>query len=204
MELPGRAEQPQRRAGDVDRLGDLERPDDEGHQVGGHRHRLGEAHPPLAVEDLVGHDRGVGHRVELVVEQERDGEAGLEVGLVPAREGPPGVGGLELGGGDHALGAVVVGEGGAVEAAELVVQQAPEPQRHHGVARRQLLGEGEGGALGVLVEADGGGQPAAAALDPGLIDLELDGVEHHRAAWPRRRRRRCRPTPRRWPRPGRG
>ena len=135
--MPGRAQQPQRRAGDVDRLGDLERPDDEGHQVGGHRHRLGEAHPALPVEHLVGRDGGVGHRVEVVVEVQRDGEAGLEVGLVPAREGPAGIGGLELGGGDDLLDAVVVGEGGPVEAAELVVEQAPEPQRDHRVARRQ-------------------------------------------------------------------
>ena len=52
---------------------------------------------------------------------------------------------------------VVVGEGGAVEAAELVVEAAPEPQRHHGLARRQLVGEGEGGPLGIVVEGDGGG-----------------------------------------------
>ena len=116
VELPRRAEQPQRGAGHVDRLGDLERTDDEGDQVGGHRHRLGEADPALTVDHLVGHDGRVRDGVEVVVEVQRDGEARLEVGLVPAREGPAGVGGLELGGGDHPLDAGVVGEGGAVEA----------------------------------------------------------------------------------------
>ena len=105
-------------------------PDDEGHQVGGHRHGVGEAHPaPAVVERLVDAtsaalDTAAGRR-----RHEGDGEAGLEVGLVPAREGPAGVGGLELGGGDDPLDAVVVGEGRAVEAAELVVEHAPEPQR---------------------------------------------------------------------------
>ena len=141
VQLPGRAEEPQRRAGHVDRLGDLERPDDERHQVGGQRHRLGEPHPALPVEHLVGLDGGVRHRVEVLVEVERDGEPGLEVGLVPAREGPPGIGGLELGGGDHPLDAVVVGEGGAVEAAELVVEAGPgtaaTPRHRPAAARRR-------------------------------------------------------------------
>ncbi len=53
-------------------------------------------------------------------------EHGLEVGLVPARERPPAVGGLHLGGGDDVLGAVVVAVRAAVEAAELVVEHAGE------------------------------------------------------------------------------
>ena len=43
VRLAGRADDPQRHAVDVDRLGDLERPDHERHQVGGHDHRVGEA-----------------------------------------------------------------------------------------------------------------------------------------------------------------
>ena len=56
--LAGRADDAQRRAVDVDRLGDLERADDERHQVGRHRHRVGEAHrraarrPPASSADL--------------------------------------------------------------------------------------------------------------------------------------------------------
>ncbi len=134
MQPPRRAEETQGDAGHIDRLGYLQGPDDEGDQVGGHRHRLGEPHAALTVEDLVGDDAGVGHGLEVVVDVQRDGEAGLEVGLVPAWEGPPGVGGLELGGGDDALDTVIVGEGGPVEAAQLVVEETSEAQRHHGVA----------------------------------------------------------------------
>ncbi len=128
VELVGRAQQPERGARDVDRLGGLERAHDEGHEVGGHRHRVGEADAPTPVEHLVGDQGGVGHRTQVVVEVEGDGEAGFEVRFVPAREGPAGIGGLELGGGDHALDAVVVGEGRAVEPPQLVVQPAPEPE----------------------------------------------------------------------------
>ena len=180
VELAGRAQQPERGAGDVDRLGDLERPDDERHQVGGHRHGLGEAHPALAVDHLVGRDGGVGHRVQVVVEVQGDGEAGLEVGLVPAREGPAGVGGLELRGGDDALVAVVVGEGRPVEPPELVVQLAPEPERHHRIARRQRRRERRGWPARWPRRGRRWRRGATVPdRDPRLVDLELDGVEHH-------------------------
>ena len=41
--LPGHVDEAQRDAVDVDRVGDLERPDDEGDEVGRHGHRVGEA-----------------------------------------------------------------------------------------------------------------------------------------------------------------
>ena len=97
----------QRRAVDVDGLGDLERPDDEGHQVGRHHHGVGERDAHLAVARWRLADLGgVGDGEQVVGDHERDAEDGLEVGLVPAGEGPPGVGGLELGGGDDLLVAV--------------------------------------------------------------------------------------------------
>ena len=71
----------------------------------------------------------VGDREEAGVDDERDAEHRLEVGLVPARERPPAVGGLHLGRGDHLLGAVVVGVRAAVEAAQLVVEDAGELDR---------------------------------------------------------------------------
>jgi hypothetical protein len=61
-----------------------------------------------------------------VVDHEGDAEHGLVLGLVPAREGPPGVGGLELGGGDDLFVTCVVDERRAVEASELVVELARE------------------------------------------------------------------------------
>ena len=153
-------------------FGDLERPDDEGHQVGGHRDRLREPHPALPVEHLVGLDGGVRHRVELLVEEERDREPCLEVGFVPAREGPTGIGGLELRGGDHPLDAVVVGEGRPVEAAQLVVEETTEAQRHHRVARRELVLQRERDPLRLLVDRDGGRPALATDLDPGPVDLQ--------------------------------
>jgi hypothetical protein len=47
-------------------------------------------------------------REQIGLDHECDGEHGLEVGFVPARERPPAVGGLHLGGGDHVLGTVGV------------------------------------------------------------------------------------------------
>ena len=146
--LPGTVHDAQGHAVDVDRLGGLERPDDEGHQVGGHRHGVGEVHLLLAVAERDGlHLGAVGDGGEVVVDDEGDGEDGLEVGLVPAREGPAGVGGLELGGGDDVLDAVVVGEGAAVEAPQLVVEDAGEREVQCGRPGRQRLSEGEGGPL---------------------------------------------------------
>ena len=57
---------------------------------------------------------------------ERDGEHRFAVGLVPAGEGPPGVGRFELGRGDDVLHAFLVAESAPVKAAELVVQHAGE------------------------------------------------------------------------------
>ena len=125
MALAGHVDDAQRDAVDVDRLGGLERADDERHEVGAHRHRVGEADGDLAV--------AVARRARPRARWRRPVSAGsttsviaehrLEVGLVPARERPPAVGGLHLGGGDHVLGAVVVGERAAVEAAQLVVER---------------------------------------------------------------------------------
>ena len=50
----------------------------------------------------VGDGEQVGSTTSVIAEHR------LEVGLVPARERPPAVGGLHLGGGDDLLGAVVV------------------------------------------------------------------------------------------------
>jgi hypothetical protein len=90
-----------------------------------------------------------------------------------------GVGGLELGGGDHVLPAVVVLERRPVEPAQLVVQDPGEAQRHGGLAGGEGRGQREGGPLGVGVEGGRRALALAALLDPRLADLQLDGVEHH-------------------------
>jgi hypothetical protein len=79
------------------------------------------------------------------------------------------------------LGALVVGEGGPVEAVQLVVEDAAEAQVDRGRAGRQLLGQQERGPLGLLVELGAGVEaPTVGQLDGRLVDLQLDGVEHHR------------------------
>ena len=102
------------------------------------------------------------------VDHERDAEDGLQVGLVPAREGPPAVGGLHLGGGDDALGAVVVGEGRAVEAAELVVEDAAEA-RGGACTRPGSMASAEaerGGARCASSSVDGGEPPCRRPARP--------------------------------------
>ena len=105
----------------------------------------------LRPRSALAHDRGVGHGGELRVDHERDREDGLEGRLVPARERPAGVGRLELGGGHepHLAARVLVAR--PVEAAELVVQGAPERQPQPPGARRERRRERDPAALGRLV-----------------------------------------------------
>ena len=171
---------------DVDGAGGLERAHDEGHQVGGHDHGRCEPDPPLAAGlgrllDL----RAVGVGGQRVVDDQGDLEGGLEVGLVPAREGPSGVGRLHLGGGDDVLDPGVVGEGGAVEAVQLVVEDAGEGQMQGGRPGASGVGEGERGPLLVGVDVDAGGGEGVAAVGVPVVqlgegDLQLGGVEGDR------------------------
>lgn len=67
--------------------------------------RLSDTHPPGPIRQLF-LNRHVAERNVIVLAgpDEGCGESGLEAGLVEAREGAPGVGRLELGGGDgHAI-----------------------------------------------------------------------------------------------------
>jgi hypothetical protein len=178
--LARRVRDAQRRAVHVDRLGDLQRPDDEGDEVGRHLHRLGEADldPSLAGWGAVDLCR-VRQGGEVVVDDQGDLEGGLRLRLVPAGEGATGVGGLELGGGDHVAGAVVGGERRPVEAVQLVVEDAPERSVQGRLPGGQLPAQRERGPLGALVVGHLGVEAAAVGLlDPGLVDLELDAVEH--------------------------
>jgi hypothetical protein len=61
------------------------------------------------------------------LDDQGDIEDGLAVRLVPARKGPAGVDRLELRRGDGVGLPFGVGEGGAVEAPQLVIQRAGEP-----------------------------------------------------------------------------
>ena len=101
--LAGRVDDPQRRAVDVDRLGDLERADDERDEVGRHRHGVGEA-DRAARPSPVGSSAICSPRWRRAARSPATtsvtAKIALQVGLVPAGERPAGVGRLELGGGD--------------------------------------------------------------------------------------------------------
>ena len=170
----------QRDTGHVDRLAELEGADHQGHEVGRHRHGLGEADLLLAVaERLLAHHRAVGDGRQGLVDDQGHRKGGLAIRFVPTGKGPPGVGGLELRGGEHALAPVGVLEGAAVEAVQLVVEL---PREGEVQLPRPGLGpalEGERGPLLGLVECDRCGQGGPGRVGQlGVVDVELDGVEH--------------------------
>ena len=101
MPLARHAPDPERRAAHHDGVRRLELADHEGHEVGGHPDAVGEGDglAPVAQRLFPDH-RAIRDRGEMLGHHQRDAEDRLEGGLVPAREGPPRVRGLELGGRD--------------------------------------------------------------------------------------------------------
>ena len=127
-----------RRAPHVHRVRGDERAHDERHEVGGHGDGVAEPDPPSALGQRGVVDLGaVGIGRQPVGDVEGDREHRLAVGLVETRKGTPGVGGLELRGGDGVGDAFVVGEGRAVKAMQLVVEDARELEGDHPRARGQ-------------------------------------------------------------------
>jgi hypothetical protein len=167
---------------DVDGLGQLERTDDPGQHVRRHPHRLRELHaPPAVAGGPVRHHRAARQDRQVLGDDERHGEGGLEIGLVPARERPPGVGRFKLRGGDDAGRAAGVGEGAAVEAVEVVVEDPGERESHHGRPGRHRRGQLQRGALQGDVDGHGGRQLLAVRRrHGGRVDVELGGIEDHR------------------------
>jgi hypothetical protein len=164
--------------------------DDEGHQIGGHDHAGGEADPPFAVglRRLLD-DGAVRVGGQVVVDDEGHLEGGLQLRFVPARKGPAGVGRLHLGGGDDVVDPGLVGEGGAVEAVELVVEDAREAEVQGGRSDSERLGEGEGGLLLRRIEADGGGHQGVAVVGIGGVEFGEGDVEFGSVQRDRRGRR---------------
>ena len=114
---------------------------------------------------------------------ERDGEHRFAVGLVPAGEGPPGVGRFELGRGDDVLHAFLVPKRAPVEAAQLVVQHAGELALEDTRSWRNLVRRREGDPLPLVVEGDVEIERLRSVRQsqPGGRDLELHGVADDRA-----------------------
>jgi hypothetical protein len=169
----------QRHTADVDRFGGLEVTDHHRHEVRRHHDRVLEPDRHLAVLGALARGLGaVRHRHQFGVDHEREAEHRLQLGLVPAREGAPAVGGLHLAGRDHLLVAVGVDVGGAVPAAQTVVEDAGEHHLDRHLAGAELGREGEGAELVLLVEHHRGRVGARRRLHLGRGDLQLGGVAH--------------------------
>jgi hypothetical protein len=178
----------QRDTVDIDDVGRFEPADHHRHQVAAHHHRVGEPDHAAAVFGGLVRSQGSWRSRQAVVDVERDGEHRLELRLVPARKGAPAIGRLHLGGSDHLLDTVVVDVRAAVEAAELVVQDALEPIVRCSI-RRRGASRGDEQSLGGRVEFPGG----RSGIDLAARDREVDRVQHERLGRHRRRSARCGP-----------
>ncbi|MEJ7719277.1 MAG: hypothetical protein WKF58_01980 [Ilumatobacteraceae bacterium] len=139
-----------------------------------HRHLCRSVVAVVAARSLVTADLcAVGDRQEIGLDDERHLERGLEIGLVPAGEGSAAVRRLHLRGGDDALVAVLVTEGAAIEAAQLVVEDARELDPHGGATRLERAVDVDGQPLGRLVERP----RRRRAVHGARADVELDRVE---------------------------
>ena len=108
-----------------------------------------------------------------------DLEDGLAVRFVPARKTTPGVGRLELCGGDGVFVACVVGECAAVKAAQLVVQDAVERNDNLELATRHGCVNCQVQPFGLFVEPHSSGLHDSALAHRGFGDREFDRVEHN-------------------------
>ena len=125
--LANRVNDPERHAADIHGVGRLERTHDERHQVRRHDHRVLEHHPLSSVAEIGFRDRRTVRDHELTRWNNKcHTERRLERWLVETRERPPGVGALELRGGDRVLYAIVVSKRRTIETAELIVQDSCE------------------------------------------------------------------------------
>ena len=153
----GWVDHPHRCSVDVDRVGGLKWPHDEGNEVGGERDRLFEHHQVCSVaEGGPGQLCSVGDSQQVLWSHQGHGEGGLHVGFVKAREGPPGVGRLELRGGNGVGGAVGVRQGAVVETPQAVVEGTGEVQVEDGIPAvgSPLWNEGDAFVVDVDVDVD--------------------------------------------------
>ena len=179
MEVPFGNDDPYRRVFARNRVGRLEGTHDEGQQVGGHLHGLGEFEAdPAVVESGPGDLGAVRVGLQALRDDHRRLEGGLQVRLVPAGEHAAGVGGLALRSGDHVLGAVFVPVDRPIQTAQLVVDDS-------GVGDAEGVGAGGHGVLqhqrgsGVLVVVGDPGDRRLAVLstEGRRLDVDLGGVE---------------------------
>ena len=99
-------------------------------------------------------------------------------GLVPAGEGPAGVGGLKLGRRQETRFAIGIGVFAAIEPVQFVVQIAGERYFQAGVSGGDRLGEGQGSGLPGTVQDNVGssGRPAV-AVQYSRVNLQVRCVQ---------------------------
>ena len=175
----------QRHAVDVDRLGGLERPDDEGDEVGRHHHGRREADPRAPVGR-----RRLADDLRAFETAKRPSATSSVISKTALRSGSSKQGKARRASvASNWVVAItcsvplVVGEGRPVEAVQLVVEDALEAEPQRGLAGIERRREGERRALLLRVKVDrGGGERSGGAtgVQLGVADLELGGVEHHR------------------------
>ena len=171
---------PQRGAVHEDRRARLELADDEGDQIGGHLHRVREHDFLLARVGQQGfaHDPGVGNGRQRLVHDQRDLKDRLERRLVPARKRPSCVGRFELRGRQRLGVPVGVRVSAAVEAAQLVVQEAGERDVQGVATGGQRPVEAQRRAFVRFVEESGAGErPAVRVGNRHRLYVEFAGVE---------------------------
>ena len=163
--------------------------DDDADQIRRHHHGVGE---PDANEPRIGGlttDLGrVRERGHVLGDHQRQRERRLQIGLVPAREVAPGVGGLEVRRDDDVLGAGIVGVARAVHPLHEIAEPARELQSQRVLAggehRRQLQREPACRGIGHrLVDLDhllvGADQRAGVHGDLGAVEHDLaHGLVH--------------------------
>ena len=172
---------PQRGAVHEDRRARLELADDEGDQIGGHLHRVREHDFLLARVGQRGFAHGprVGNRGQRLVHDQRDLKDRLEPRLVPARKRAPRVGRFELRGRQRLGVPVGVRVGAAVEAAQLVVQDAGERDMQGVATGRQRPVEAQRRTFVRFIEESGAGErPAVHIRNRHRLHVEFAGIEH--------------------------
>ena len=179
--LAGDVRHPQGNAVHVHRIGQLERTNHPRDEVRRRGDRVVEPDGRLPIgRGLPANLRRIRHCDEALLDDQRDREHGLQVGLVPAGEGPPGVGRLEVRRGDRPGSTVGVGVRRRVEPHEPLVQDPGELQVQRPLTRRRGLREQDARALARRVERDLRDVElgAVAVRQPAVLDLEVNGVQH--------------------------
>src|SRR5579885_1834884 len=152
--------------------------DDKGKQIGGHHDRFLENDLLLAACELAfAFLAAVGNGREVFVNHQDHLVAGLQLGLIPARECAACVGGLELGRGNDVCVAGCVGVLAAIKAVELVVENSAKDDPEDVFAGGKRLRELQMGPFLLRLHPHRGLERFSSPFDGRGIDLQFQRVE---------------------------